>query len=292
MLSNLKLIEFQGFLSTADDVCPGNFGIQDQISALKWVSTNINNFGGNSNNITVFGHDAGAISISILVTCAQSWGLYHNVMIISGSVFTPNAVTIPDPKSALDFGRAVNCDFGESMVDSNSYNLSQRLVDCLRTKTTQELMLVTKLSGLYPNTFQFNFGPVVDKNTSSPVLIDEPIRLFRSGNYWKTPMVSGITANEGALDYFLYYDKIKDWTLTEKIHYLFEKFNYNDFYTKILTKSVDWFYFKRLNDSVIPFSGYDRKKNFQNINLNNNLNQNIDWAQQEREELALIDVSL
>ena len=105
-------------------------------------------------------------------------------------------------------------------------------------------------------------------------------------------MVSGITANEGALDYFLYYDKIKDWTLTEKIHYLFEKFNYNDFYTKILTKSVDWFYFKRLNDSVIPFSGYDRKKNFQNINLNNNLNQNIDWAQQEREELALIDVSL
>lgn len=238
------------------------------------------------------GHDSGAISISIVITSAQSWGLFHNVILISGSVFTPNAVTVPDPKSALDFGRALNCDISDPTIGQLSRDSSQRLVECLRIKTVNELMAVSRLPGLYPNTFQFSFGPVVDKNSSNPVLIDEPIRLYRSGNYWKTPMVSGITANEGALDYFLYYDKIKDWTLADKIRYLFERFNYNEFYAKILTKSVDWFYFKRLNDSVNAFSGYERRKNFQNINLSNNLNQNIDWAEQERQEQTLIDVSL
>lgn len=283
----MELFLNSGFLSTGDDTCAGNFGIQDQLAALKWVSNNIKFFGGNPHNITIFGHDSGAISASILLIYAESWGLYHNVILSGGSVFTPNAVKLPDPKMAEDFGRAVNCDVS-SLLEPNNQNSSQKLMECLRTKSVEELMSGTRLSGLYPNTFQFTFGPVINKNVTLPVIIDEPIRLFRSGNYWKTPLISGITLNEGSLDFFTYYDKIKDWTLSEKIDYLFSRFSYNEFYSKLIIKSVDWFYFKRLNDTFFSYTS-DNRKYFQNNNI---FNQNKDWINRQKEEQILIEVSL
>lgn len=46
---------------------PGNLGLYDQIAALRWVKRNIQNFGGNNDEITVMGHNAGAISASLLL---------------------------------------------------------------------------------------------------------------------------------------------------------------------------------------------------------------------------------
>lgn len=63
----IKLCCFPGFLSTEDHIATGNWGIKDQILALKWVQTNIDKFGGDPKNVTVFGQGAGAASISILI---------------------------------------------------------------------------------------------------------------------------------------------------------------------------------------------------------------------------------
>jgi len=46
---------------------PGNLGLYDQIAALRWVKRNIQNFGGNNDDITLLGHDAGAISGGLLL---------------------------------------------------------------------------------------------------------------------------------------------------------------------------------------------------------------------------------
>ena len=46
---------------------PGNLGLYDQIAALRWVKRNIQSFGGNNDDITLMGHDAGAISASLLL---------------------------------------------------------------------------------------------------------------------------------------------------------------------------------------------------------------------------------
>lgn len=46
---------------------PGNLGLYDQIAALRWIKRNIQSFGGNNDDITLMGHDAGAISASLLL---------------------------------------------------------------------------------------------------------------------------------------------------------------------------------------------------------------------------------
>lgn len=46
---------------------PGNLGLYDQIAALRWIKRNIQSFGGNNDDVTVMGHNAGAISTSLLL---------------------------------------------------------------------------------------------------------------------------------------------------------------------------------------------------------------------------------
>jgi len=54
---------FIGFLSTEDEVSPGNYGLKDQVAALKWVGKNIGAFGGDKGMITIAGESAGGASV-------------------------------------------------------------------------------------------------------------------------------------------------------------------------------------------------------------------------------------
>ena len=67
----------------------GAYGIEDLVAGLKWVQANISAFGGDSGNVTIFGHSAGSAAVTFLAASPLSKGLFHRVIAMSGSSFTP-----------------------------------------------------------------------------------------------------------------------------------------------------------------------------------------------------------
>ncbi|KAF8778486.1 Neuroligin-4 like protein [Argiope bruennichi] len=74
-----------GFLSTEDDTAKGNYGLLDQILALKWVKDNIAAFGGNSSDVTIFGNSAGGACVGLHLISPMSRGLFSKAIAQSGS---------------------------------------------------------------------------------------------------------------------------------------------------------------------------------------------------------------
>ena len=64
----------------------GNYGTLDMISALRWVNKNIAAFGGDTNNVTIFGESAGGSAVVSLMSSPESKGLFHKVWAMSPSI--------------------------------------------------------------------------------------------------------------------------------------------------------------------------------------------------------------
>ena len=73
-----------GFLTPGAEILSGNYGLHDQILALKWISINAKNFNGDSKRITYIGHSAGAANAVLLAMSKRSDGLIARVIAQSG----------------------------------------------------------------------------------------------------------------------------------------------------------------------------------------------------------------
>lgn len=88
----------------------GNFGLMDQIAALRWVHDNIAAFGGDANNVTLFGNGAGATSIALLMLCAPSRDLFQKAILQS----VPGRARLPSSQEAGAAGRRFGAALGET----------------------------------------------------------------------------------------------------------------------------------------------------------------------------------
>lgn len=71
---------------------PGNYGLKDQLAALRWTHRNIANFGGDPRQITIFGQSAGGASVQYLLQTPKAKGLFRRAISQSGSTLCPWAL--------------------------------------------------------------------------------------------------------------------------------------------------------------------------------------------------------
>ena len=83
-LGRLGFFAFPALSLEHPDEPKGNYGYMDQIAALKWVQQNIAAFGGDPNNVTIFGESAGGVSVHTLLSSPLSRGLFHKAISQSG----------------------------------------------------------------------------------------------------------------------------------------------------------------------------------------------------------------
>ncbi|XP_068627237.1 esterase FE4-like [Battus philenor] len=89
-----------GFMCLNTPEVPGNQGLKDQLSALRWIKENIEAFGGDSNKITIVGSSAGAISVDYHLMSTKE-NLFDKVIMQSGTTQCPFAVTEPDRNAPI-----------------------------------------------------------------------------------------------------------------------------------------------------------------------------------------------
>nr|AID61336.1 esterase [Calliphora stygia] len=202
MMENVVLVTIAyrlgplGFLSLGDEGCdiPGNAGLKDQVLALKWVKKNCHFFGGDSENITVFGESAGAASTHYLTLTEQTKGLFHKAVAMSGCAMEPWAM-IPHLDWAYRLAKVTGYK-GENK-DTDVLEYLKQLKLSVMFKACDDLLTKDERQHSRLN---FSFGPCVEPYKTEHCVIDrEPLEMLRNNWGNNIPLLIGGNSFEGLL---------------------------------------------------------------------------------------------
>jgi para-nitrobenzyl esterase len=160
----------------------GNYGFQDQLFALKWVQGNIGNFGGNEQNVTIFGQSAGGYSVCAAVVSPYGRGLFQRAITESG----PCGAPLPTQAVAEALGATIVSDLGCKEGPDSVACLRSLSVDAI-LKEQNLVFSTSNLSSL------LDFYPNVD----GVLIPQQPISVLASGHYNHVPVIEGTNHDEG-----------------------------------------------------------------------------------------------
>ncbi|XP_067638363.1 esterase B1-like isoform X2 [Eurosta solidaginis] len=184
-----------GFLTINDPALdiPGNAGIKDQVLALRWVKKNCQFFGGDPENITVFGESAGAASTHLLLLTEQTRGLFHKCILMSGTALAPWANT-PQLNWAYRLGQATG--YRGINVDSQVLEHLQQCKASTIARVCNELLTTEERH----QRMMFSFGPTVEPYESEHCVIPKaPLEMMRTAWGNDIPLLIGGNSSEGLL---------------------------------------------------------------------------------------------
>ncbi|MCL4685460.1 carboxylesterase/lipase family protein [Myxococcota bacterium] len=180
-----------GFLDLGEqgDLATANAGILDQVAALRWVQRHIATFGGDPDNVTIFGESAGGMSVGTLLGCPAARGLFHKAIAQSGACHAVHA----DREASSAVTAAVLSTLG--LASPNVRQLREVPVEKLLAAQQQVSMQMLTTGGKHLLPFQ----PIVDGDT----LPRHPIDAVRAGSAAGVPLLIGTNRDEWNLFGFL-----------------------------------------------------------------------------------------
>ncbi|EDS26820.1 cholinesterase [Culex quinquefasciatus] len=179
-----------GFFSTGDTQAQGNWGLKDCVEALRWVRANIAAFGGDPNNVTIFGESAGGVMVHFMTLSPMTAGLFHKAIAQSGTALVPWGFQY-NPR-----------EMSRQIADAFGYpHDTAELTRLLRYTPIAEFVALQRgITDIpIPRGFKpFEYVPSAEPvNSPEPTFITQrPIEILLSGAYNHVPIMFGHTNAE------------------------------------------------------------------------------------------------
>lgn len=182
-----------GFLSLPQAGIAGNAGLKDQLQALRWIQENADSFGGDPNNVTLFGQSAGAGCVHLHLLNAESRKYFQRAICQSGTSILDFIVQNDPVERAIKLAKQVggvtlrtNQDFGEALMNAKDTDLIK--------KSTKVITLADQRQCLF-----MPFRPVVEAESEHAIVTKKPVEVLQNFNNDTHPVMMGYNSEEGLI---------------------------------------------------------------------------------------------
>lgn len=216
-------LEVLGFLCLDTEDVPGNAGMKDQVAALRWVKSNIDRFGGDPNNVTLFGQSAGGAATAYHVLSPMSKGLFKRAIAMSGVPNCDWCENFEPKERAFKLGKQLGLDTDnpDKLLEFFQSLPVEKLVD-----TGPCLLAFEDVLNMEAGKTNY-FVPVAEKDFGQEFFLNEdPFEALKAGRVNEVDLMIGYTSEEALFiagmaqpDYLTRFENWPELLVPKKVSY-------------------------------------------------------------------------